>query len=224
MEAVLTLLGATIAILVTISVEYLRRPKLELSIGSIEDQEYDNRPAKRKRALRLKLENHPLPRWASWMSRNSAMQCGGNITFHHLDGQNVFGRAMTIRWPESPEPLPLAFELEGKKGTIIDPSIITLEQRMDIYPGEAELIDVACRFDDEEECYGWNNESYFSDPRWRNPDWKLEKGRYLVNIIIRSSGQKCTELFRLVGDVGINDFRLEKALKEDYDNINKANR
>jgi hypothetical protein len=224
MEIVLTILGAIIAALVTILVEYLRRPKLKLNIGPIEEQDYSNRPAKHKRALRLKLENLSLPKWASWMSRNPAMQCGGIITFHHLDGQNIFGRTMTIRWPDSPEPTPLTFHFEGKKAAIVDPARITLEQRMDIFPAEAELIDVVCRFDNDEECYGWNNESYFSEPLWKNPNWRLSKGRYLVRAIIFSSGQKCTELFRLINDVGIGDFRLEKALPEDYEIMKKADR
>lgn len=224
MEIGTIILGALIAIFVTILVEYLRRPKLELSIGSIEEQNYNNHPAKYKRALRLKLANLPLPKLASWMSRNPAMQCGGNITFHHLDGQNIFGRAMTIRWPASAQPIPLSFDFDGKKATIVDPDRITLEQRMDIFPGEAELIDVACRFDSDEECYGWNNESYFSDPPWKNPNWRLREGRYLVSATIFSSGQKCNGLFRLINDVSIGDFRLEKALPEDYDKIKKANR
>jgi hypothetical protein len=32
---------------------------------------------------------------------------------------------------------------------------------MDVYPGEEETLDVAVRFDDEADCYGWNNDAYF---------------------------------------------------------------
>lgn len=222
MESILTILGAILAILTTIFVEYLRRPRLQLAIGPVEEQNYIGHPANHKRALRLKVENLPLPKWAGWMSRNPALQCGGYITFHHLDGQNVFGRSMIIRWPESPEPIPLIFRIDGKEAHILDPARITLEQRKDVFPGESEIIDVACRYDNDEECYGWNNESYFSDPAWRNPSWKLSRGRYLVSITIASSGQKCMGLFRLINDVGIKDFRLENALPQDYDNLKKA--
>jgi hypothetical protein len=222
MESALTILGAIIAILTTIFVEYLRRPHLQLTIGTSEDQEYINRPAKHKRAIRLKVENLPLPKWAIWMSRNPALQCGGYITFHHIDGQNVFGRSMIIRWPDSPEPIPLIFQFNGKQAYIMDPARITFEQKKDVFPGESAIIDVACRYDNDEECYGWNNESYFSDPLWRNPSWKLSKGRYIVYITIVSSGQKCTGLFRLINDVGIKDFRLENALPQDYDNLRKV--
>jgi dsRNA-specific ribonuclease len=97
-------LGAIIAILITICVENLRRPKLQLLI---EDPPLNvsyppGRPAKDVRYLRLKLFNRPLARW---MLRAAALQCRGMITFHHLDGQNIFGRTMAVRWSSSPQPV-----------------------------------------------------------------------------------------------------------------------
>lgn len=222
MEILLTVLGAILAILTTILVENLRRPRLQLTVGTTEVDNYVNRPANYKRAVRLDVENLPLPSWAGWMSRNSALRCSGFITFHHMDGQNVFGRSMEIRWPESPEPIPLVFQLDGRQASIIDPARMVLEQRKDILPGEKQKIDVACRFDRDDDCYGWNNESYFSNPPWRNPSWKLSKSRYLVSVTLFSSGQKCKGLFRLINDVGIEAFRIENALPEDYKNLRTA--
>lgn len=213
------IIGAVIAALVTITVEYLRKPSLDISLADPGIDNYDNRPARLKKALRLKLGNRSLPWWAKWMSRNPALQCSGYISFYHLDGQNVFGRSMIIRWPESPEPIPLLFEFDGKQASIIDPSRITLEQRKDVFPGEAELIDVACRFDEDDDCYGWNNESYFSNPPWRNPSWQLPKNRYIINVTIVTSGEKLSRIFRLINDVGIKDFRLENALPEDFSKL-----
>jgi hypothetical protein len=40
------------------------------------------------------------------MVRGPALQCRAEITFHHQDGHNVFGRAMDGRWASSPEPVP----------------------------------------------------------------------------------------------------------------------
>lgn len=222
MEIALTFLGAILAILTTGIVENLRRPRLKLNVGRTEDDKYVNRPAQFKRAVRLEVENLPLPSWAGWMLRNPALQCNGLITFHHMDGQNVFGKSMAIRWPESPEPIPLIFQIDGKQAAIIDPARMVLEQRKDIFPGEKQEIDVACRFDQDDDCYGWNNESYFSYPLWRNPSWKLPKGRYLISVILFSSGQKCKGLFRLINDVGIEHFRIENALPEDYKNARIA--
>ena len=86
---------------------------------------------------------------------------------------------------------------------------------MDVYPGESQRLDVAAKFDNEAECYGWSNESYFSNPVWRNPDWTLPSGRYLVKGTVISSGEKCTGVYRLVNDVPQSDFRLEEAMPED---------
>jgi hypothetical protein len=87
--------------------------------------------------------------------------------------------------------------------------------RIDVPPGEAQRLDVAARFDAEDECYGWNNESYFSDPVWRNPDWRLNSGRYLVRVTIVSTGDKCVGLFRVINDVSRHDFRIENSLPND---------
>jgi hypothetical protein len=132
------------------------------------------------------------------------------ITFHHLDGQNVFGRSMEARWAGSLEPVAIpVVNSEGKQQfQILDPRL-NAESRMDVYPGEFETLDVAVRLDDDEDCYGWNNESYLCTPAWRNPNWQLQQGRYLVSATITSSGQKCVGLFRLINDVPRTDFRLE---------------
>jgi hypothetical protein len=209
------ILGAVVAILITILVENLRKPKLQLVIDPPNDVEYkEQRPAKNARFLTLELVNTPLPIWARWMSRNTALQCHGEVTFHHLDGQNVFGRAMTGRWSYSPEPAPISFRIDNKKIiSFYDPSRLTT--RIDISPGETNHINIAARFDADDKCYGWNNESYFSDPIWRNPAWCLNAGRYLVKVTIVSAGEKCVGTFRLINDVPYHDFRIEKHLPND---------
>jgi len=209
-------LGAIIAILITIWLENLRKPNLEIRIASPADVQYKGSPATQARFLGLELINKPLPRWARWMSRDAAIQCHGTITFHHLDGQNVFGRAMPIRWSGSPEPIAMRLVVDDKHIFIADPARFTLTPRIDVYPGEAERLDVASRFDNEDECYGWSNESYFSNPVWRNPDWKLPSGRYLVKVTVISAGDKCTGIFRLINDVAQQDFRVEPSLPSDF--------
>jgi hypothetical protein len=92
---------------------------------------------------------------------------------------------------------------------------INAESRIDVYPGESQLLDLCFRADDDVECYGWNNEAYFSQPLWRNPRWQLPRDRYLVKAVVTSSGQKCTDCFRLVNDGARTDFRLEPATPDE---------
>jgi len=110
-----------------------------------------------------------------------------------------------------PEPVAVQFVVGATQVAIFDPSRAIAESRIDVYPGESTPLDVAAKFESEEDAYGWSNLSYFSNPPWRNQDWKLPRGRYLVAITISSSGQKCEGLFRLLNEAGPKDFRLEPA-------------
>lgn len=209
------IIGSIIAGLITIWIEILRKPQLELDLMVPVDMTFQNQPATDMRALRVKLTNKSLPRWIRWMYRNPALQCHGNISFHHLDGQNVFGRSMTLRWAAAPEPNPLRIIIGGQQGLVFDPVRITHLQKMDVYPSESVDIDIAVKLDNDVECYGWSNESYFSNPPWRPVNWRLNQGRYVIQVTILSSGETISKLFRLINDVPRNDFRLESAMASD---------
>ena len=215
------LVGAVIAIAFVMLEEHLRKPRFGLEIGDTEDAKWTGRPANRAKWLRLKVENRQLPRLARWLSRNMALHCSGLITFYHLEGRNVFGRSMQARWWGVREPLPILAVAEGLPTIqIIDPVRLASEMHRDIYSGESEQLDVAVRFDDDVECYGWCDENYSSEPRWRNPKWKLDKGRYLVKVTVKSS-TKCCDVFQLINDGSVNDFRLEKAQPGDRKKVCK---
>jgi hypothetical protein len=224
------IIGAIISILtsaaVAIFVEFMRRPRLKLSI---ETPTHENapppQPIREMRTVRVWVSNETLPGWAKWMERAPALQCRATISFHHLDGQKVFERAMEGRWAGSLEPVTLpVVGPEGQQFEVLDFARLTLESRMDIYPGQTQLLDIANRPDDDEVCYGWNNEAYFSTPRWRNPKWQLPKGRYLVKIAIGSSGQQFTDCFRLRNDMTRKDFRLEPANRDEKDRVVREGR
>ena len=137
-----------------------------------------------------------------------ALQCRAAITFHYSeDEQNIFGRVMEGRWPSTPEPLPIVISPATPDA---QPLVLIPQSRgVDVYPGESELLDIAMRADTDTECYGWNNEAYFSTPLWRNPRWRLDRGRYLVRVIVTSYGQKRIGWFRLENAAGRDSFRLE---------------
>ena len=150
MELVLSIfLGGLITVLTAIAVEYWRRPRLSLSV---EDPPLEL-PAPggmgMRRNLRLKFQNASLPFVAQWMQRAPATQCRGEISFHHLnDGQDVFGMSMVVRWVSSPEPI--ASRIVNANNEIQyyiqDFSRPYADSRIDVYPGEDELLDVAVRF------------------------------------------------------------------------------
>jgi hypothetical protein len=155
------------------------------------------------------------------MTREPALRCHASIRFRHLDGRSVFSRPMEGRWVNSPQPAAVeAFgTMAGLDGDqpiklhIVDDARLTLVSRIDVHAGETQELDIAARFDEDQECYGFNNESYFR--RWRNSEWRLDTGEYLVEVTVVSSGQICTGLFRLINRVRSEDFRLEDARPED---------
>jgi hypothetical protein len=218
MEILYILLGAILSIVTTIFIEEKRKPSLSLEIQANEEianYPENTRPAKKAKFLYIDVRNQELPWALKWLTRNAAFQCHGTVTFHHLDGTRVFTNSMPIRWTSLPNPEGQASIIDNKVAVLYDINKINHDSRIDIYPGFKESINIAARFDDDEECYGWTNKNFFSAPMWRNPDWKLPNGRFLVKVVISSSVVKCEGIFRLVNDVGMKDFRLEKALEED---------
>ena len=210
LDVVQVVLGAIIAIAITVWVARLHRPSLRLSIEEppCDIQYEEGRPARKARYLRLMLLNEPLPWYASWTVRASAQQCRAEVAFHELDGGPPIGGPMPARWAGSPQPIPLP--IVNSKGLIefqlLDIGRMTSESRIDVYPGDREQLDVAARFDDEQDCYGWNNEAYSHN--WRNPRWRLLRKDYLVKVVVTSSGHKCVGLYRLLNSA---DFRLQPA-------------
>jgi hypothetical protein len=212
-----SLLGVLLGAWIVIQVEKLRKPKLKLRLLPTYAAVYpEKRPAKQSRVIKIEAINEMLPRWASWMTRSAALHCRGAITFHHMDGQNIFGRSMPIKWVRTTEALPMEIRAADGvtvSGYLIDPERIMAESQEDIAPGEAAELDVVVRYDDEEECYGWNMESYRY--AWRNPSWKLGPGRYLLRVEVFSGDQRCSAVFRLINDVPPDAFRLEPAMAVD---------
>ncbi|MBX5496673.1 MAG: hypothetical protein IRZ15_15165 [Bryobacteraceae bacterium] len=203
-------LGAASSLCIVVLVEWLRKPRLCLAIAPPRDQAYPaGYPASKVRFLEVSLRNKPLPSWLRWMSRSSASSCRATIDFLKEDGTNIFTRSMAARWSASPQPVPLQFRLGDNVAQILDVNRLNMASVIDVPPGESESMGVVGRFDENTDCFGWSNESYFSNPPWRNPDWKLSIGRYLIRITVRASGEKCSELFWLINAPQIADVRLE---------------
>jgi hypothetical protein len=201
--------GALLSILASIAIEYQRKPKLQFTI---EDPPFDRpspegAPAKNARFVRLYVSNRRMPWLFRWLGRSAAYQCTGHVQFYHLDdGAEVFSRVMPVRWSFSDEPLSPQLMPDGQVKLLFDPAKYNAAFRRDCFPGTPELVDVAARYDEEEDCYGWSNESYVKG--WRNPDFRLPKGRYLVKVTINTSGDNFPGVFKLENSVAKQHFRL----------------
>ena len=206
----------------SIFIEFQRKPKLHFEI---EEPPYDSKPSggiKEARFLRVLLCNNPMPGFLKWLGRNAALQCYGDIQFYHLeDGAPVFSRLMPIRWAAADEPLTWQVRSDNAIAQLFDPTKYNASFQRNCFPGTKELIDVAVRFDDDEDCFGWSSENYLPDKGWRNPEWKIPKGRYLAKVTVQSSGETISAVFQLENTVARKHFRLLNATQEDILKLNK---
>jgi hypothetical protein len=205
-------LGAIVGGIVTIGVviwtERLRSPTVQLALGDSITILPRGPFQHHWRSLRVAVSNEGLPWWANWwMSRLPAQQCRAQIFFLRLDGTPFLQGAMVARWAGG-SPEPQVAHIQTPDGTV---PILTNQQELkntvDIYPGDTEQLDVAIRVDQEDHAYGWNNETYFY-PNWRNLNRQLNHERYLIRVIVASSGRKCTGYFRIDNDGPFASFDL----------------
>jgi len=217
-------LGAFLSLLAGIAIEYQRKPKLRVSIEDFPiDHEYTNAPARQARYVRVVVHNKAMPSFFRWLGRSPAQQCMGYVQFHHLDdGAPVFSRPMLGRWAGADEPISRQVLPDGQVIQLFDPARFNAATRRDCFPGVNELFDIAARFDNDEECYGWSNENYLPDRGWRNPEFRLPQGRYLVHITVRSSGEDVTKVIKLENSVSRQHFRLLDASPSEIKRIRMA--
>jgi hypothetical protein len=201
------IIGALLSLGMTCWVESLRKPKLKIRIPPnpwYRVYHYDRErkgeteeavPFREARFLYLELYHKPVGWWASWMMRQSASSCDGYITFHHCKTkENLTVRPMPIRWPVREKPA----------------SDVETPPQIELYPGAKRPMDVVARIEDDEEIYGWNNQSYACwETNWRNRDYQIPKGVCYVAITVRSYGLQFQNVFRLDNSGAKNRIRFK---------------
>ncbi len=202
---VLNLSATVVGIFVVLLMERQRRPHLAMKVG-VPGRLADSDPAKRPATtwLHVQIHNVRMPKWVSWIyDRDPAFSCKATVTFHYLDGHRVFDREMNARWNETPQPK--FEELKTDVGVVSFP--VEIRDTIDIPPGDYANVAVATRRKGEFDCFGWNNESYLYG--WQHPQWKLEKGRYIVRLKAKTGGREFVDAFLIENDVPYEDFRIE---------------
>jgi hypothetical protein len=202
-----TLVALMLSTFVTMLLEHNRRPKLSLAIKKTELKKtiHATKPAQFW-SVGLSLLNKAPSRWTAWFTtREAALRAQATIKFYNSDGV-ILIFTMQGRWTSSPQPP----ELLDLRTNQLSPFTRENLRFLEIYPGKEEGIDVAVRFVGEEICYGFSTDSYCQD-LWHNPNSKLEKGQYIVEVTVQHSGGKpLSKRFRLRNDGLEKDFTLEE--------------
>jgi len=220
------LAGAVLSISTTLGVEYLRLPKLDILIEeepSIRDYRGLSKPAERAKFLRVKLWNQS-PNWFEKILNkviplSEARNCHGYINFYRFNGTPIFTDPMKLRWSGSHGPFKRSVVREDKIITFIDPTIVSDTYWRTCYPNKVETIDIACRFDDDSEAYGWTTESMIGEQLWRKPEFKISEGIFIVSIEVRTENRRAMKYFQLNNDSGVENFQLINAKREDIKKI-----
>ncbi len=202
---IINLVAGVVGILIVLGIERQRRPVLFMEAGE-PGWLSDDDPLGRKACkwLHVQVHNKNMPRWLAWVyNREPAMDCHAWITFYHLDGHRLFAREMNARWTETPEPELVV--LQAASGQAM--RLMNVQDAVGIPPGEYANVDIAFRAKDEDASFGWNNESYLH--HWRHPSWRLDKGRYIVRVRVKTGGREFSDAFLLINDVPYEHFRLE---------------
>jgi len=153
----------------------------------------------RKPSLRIQYRPEPISkdprRWvhvdvcnkpSSFLTRSPAFECIGSVTYTSLDGIDVKGPRET-KWESRPEPESLQYDAEGKPvGRSIEIGTLQLLKVETIHPGgRPKGLDIAVKFDGENDAWIWTPESYV---RYNRPECQLKEGIYRVKVRIESPG------------------------------------
>lgn len=188
---ILSVATTFLGVLLALWIDRMRMPAVEIDVT--EEAHSDNTyPAnsfnagQRWKFFRVAVINHKMPFLLKWLVRQTAENCRAILNIKGIDNQTSF--SFKGRWSSTPE---LPFLKDNAILRLFEPDPVT------ILAGEREFLDVIAKYEHDKEAYGWNNESYYHN--WRNPNYKLERGKYKVKITINTqNGTSVTKIFFLV--------------------------
>jgi hypothetical protein len=187
---------AVFAIVLTISIEWLKRPKLKIKPMTWQA----SRPAPWTFAA-VRIHNKPLPKLLrAIIVRSTAECCDVTLEFREPGRSHLAMPLVLARWSSHPEPL-RSVQVSDDTGTHsfsvqYDPTIVPATKRLDVPAGDGgeEVAIAVQRLDGSASAFG--AESY-AFPEWRNPDWELKRQIYEVTVRARASGVTKSRRFTL---------------------------
>ena len=176
---IISLFASLIAVLIALWIEKKRMPKLVINTSESANSDNTYREPnphanERWKFFRVEVENRKFPKLLSWIPRQTAENCRAKIEFYKKgESSPIF--AFAGRWASTPEIPHIPNEAIVK---LQHPDPVTIPVC------EKENLDVITKAENDDNAYGWNNESYFHD--WKNPNYKLNEGEYIVKVTINT--------------------------------------
>lgn len=181
-----TLLGALIGFGTVILVEWLKTPNLIFERGS----EDDDRNIRRK-FIHIKVKNINRKIKFSPISTLTASSTRAIV--------KIADKEFNGRWTSKAEPLIYG---QGNIPIAVDPNAILTTPREDLQPSkngeEAVQIAIGVKYENEDEFYGFNNESYlYQQSQLKNPNYKFGLGNFEGEITLLTLGKKYNQKFKV---------------------------
>lgn len=142
----------------------------------------------------VRLRNRPA-RWPL-SGRKPAWSCQATLEVVTHDGASTVLGPIAARWTSLPEPV-LAIGFGGAIVHIPDVAQMLTGRRVDVHNHEDQILAVALKFEGDDGCFLFTNESY-AFPRWSRPEWRLPTGRHRLRIALHYDRGR-----------GVNDFWLD---------------
>lgn len=121
--------------------------------------------------------------------KTTAHDCDIHITFRDSNQSKLF--SLNGKWDRLPEPLG---PIQAGGFSSVWPALIPYTETLSIRPGDSETFCLMLK-DSEDPCYAYNARSYLHN--YKNPQWQLPVGEYLVDVDIKSENARKHERFRI---------------------------
>jgi hypothetical protein len=211
---VLTIVGVGLsiaAILLVASVEWLKRPRLEI----VARHWQATLPVPWTFAA-VEVRNLPVIRALGWLLvRQPAQGCEVTTEFRTPGLPAIVVGPVAARWSAQPEPIRSVPVLNAKTGAIAfvshyDQTMVPQTLRMDVPAGGGgQEVGLAIQRPDGT-AHAWEAESY-AHADWKNPAWALGAQMYDVTVRVRGSGVSSSRRFSL-NNLGPPNFAAFSAL------------
>jgi len=159
------------------------------------------------RFIHLVIENKRA--WVPWKfvtERQTAWNCEVSYEFFSAlePNKKLIQDKVIARWAAAIEPILPALDphrginSQAVRQTIPDPSKLPFGRKYDLHGGTQENIDLIIKIEGQQECYVFSNESYLLG--WKNQNWKLGIGEYLVKVQARSGQITKQKTFKIINE------------------------
>jgi len=130
--------------------------------------------------------------------RRPAWSAKAQIEVFEANGASVIPRPIYARWPSLPEPLTQVVG-GGEVVNLIDQAKLLTGLRVDVHSHEDQQIALLIKYDDEDDCHVFANESYlYSSSHWQHPEMRIPLGTLKVRVTVFYDRGRNTAEFKLV--------------------------